>query len=131
MLPIFHKVQIKALLEFRAFEDQLLQKHLMVGAKNAQYTSPDTQNEIISICKSLVLEKIVKDVEESGMFSIICDECTDIANHERLLLSLRYVARGKVCESFVGYFELDVGVIGEAIANTIEKAMADCQLDPY
>ena len=49
----------------------MLQKHLKVVAKNVQYTSVDTQNEIISICKSLVLEKIVKDVQESGMFSII------------------------------------------------------------
>ena len=88
-----NKGNFKALLEFRALEDQLLQKHVMVGAKNAQYTSADTQNEIILICKSLVLEKIAKDVEESGVFSIIRDECTDIANHEQLSLSLRYVAR--------------------------------------
>ena len=88
------------------------QKHLTVGAKNAQYTSADTQNEIISICKSLVLQNIAKDVEESGVFSIICDECTDIANQEQLSLSVRYVAREKVYESFVGYFELDVGVTG-------------------
>ena len=46
-------------------------------------------------------------------------------------MSLRYVAREKVCESFVGYFELDEGVTGEAIANTIEKAIADCHLDHY
>jgi len=64
-------------------------------------------------------------------FSIICDECTDIANQEQLSLSVRYVAREKVCESFVGYFELDEGVTGEAIANIIEKAIADCNLDPF
>ena len=54
-------LRVKALLEFRALRDQLLQKHLTVGAKNAPYTSADTQNEIISICKSLVVQKIAKD----------------------------------------------------------------------
>ena len=125
-----NKGNFKALLEFRAIGDQVLQKHLTAGAKNAQYTSADTQNEIILICKSLILQKIAKDVEESEIFSIICDECTDTANHEQLSLSVRYVARERVYESFVGFFELDEGVTGEAIASTIEKAIADCHLDP-
>lgn len=46
-------------------------------------------------------------------------------------MSVRYVAREKVCESFVGFFELDEGVTGEAIATVIEKAIADCHLDPF
>ena len=64
----------------------MLQKHLTVGPKNTQYTtSPDMHNEIIQICKSLILQKIAKDVEESRVFCIICDECADIANQEHLL----------------------------------------------
>ena len=58
------------------------------GAKNVQYTSVDTQNEI-SISGSLILEKIG---EENGLFTVICDECTDSANKEQLSLSIRYVA---------------------------------------
>ena len=46
-------------------------------------------------------------------------------------MSVRYVAREKVCESFIGYFEVDEGVTGEAISTIIEKAIADCHLDPY
>ena len=74
------------------------------------------------------MQKIAKDVEENGVFSIICDECTDIANQEQLSLSVRYVVREKVCESFIGFFELDEGVSGESIAG--EKAIADWYLDP-
>lgn len=89
------------------------------------------QNEIISICKSLILQKIAKDVEESGFFSIICNECTDIANQQQLSLSVRYVARERVCESFIGYWELAEGITGKAVATIIEKAIADCHLDPF
>ena len=41
------------------------------------------------------------------------------------------IVREKICESFVGCFELDEGVTDEAIANTTEKAIADCHLDSY
>ena len=67
----------------------------------------------------------------SRVFSIICNECTDIANQEELPLSVRYVVRVKVCESFIGFFELDEGVSGKAIAGKIEKAIADWHLDPF
>ena len=73
----------------------------------------------------------MKDVKESGVFSKICDECTDIANQEQLSLLVRYVVREKVCESFIGFFEWDEGVSGEAIAGKIEKAIADWHLDPF
>ena len=53
-----NKRSFKAILEFRALGDSILQKHLTDGAKNAQYTSADTRNEVISICGSLILEKI-------------------------------------------------------------------------
>ena len=38
--------------------------------------------------------------------------------------------REKVCEYFIGIFELDEGVSGEALACKIEKAIADWYLDP-
>ena len=106
-----------------------MQKHLTDGAKNAQYTSAETQNEIISLCRSLILEKIGDEVKENGLFSVICDECTDSANKEQLSLSIRYVANERICESFVGFFELNEGVTGEAIADTIEQAIVECNLD--
>ena len=57
--------------------------------KNAQYTSADTQNEIIKLCRSLILSKVGNEVKESELYSIICDECTDGANQEQLSLSVR------------------------------------------
>ena len=125
-----NKGNYKAILEFRALGDPQLQKHLVEGAKNAQYTSAKTQNEIISLCRSLILEKIGAEVKQNGVYSIICDECTDSANKEQLSLSVRYVIRDTICESFVGFFELKDGVTGEAIATTVEQAISECNLDP-
>ena len=124
-----NKGNFKAILEFRALGDLILQKHLTDGAKNVQYTSVDTQNEIISICGSLILEKIGDEIKENGLFTVICDECTDSANKKQLSLSVWYVANERICKSFVGFFELSEGVTGEVIADTIEQAIAACNLD--
>ena len=124
-----NKGNFKAILEYRALGDQLLHKHLTLGDKNAQYTSPDTQNEILKICQSHILDKIENEVRENALYSVICDECTDCANQEQLSVSVRYVANDKVKEPFIGFFELSDGVTGESIAVTIEKALGSCHLD--
>jgi len=116
-----NKGNFKAIHEYRALGDQLLHKHLTLSYKNAQYTSPDTQNEILKICQSLILNKIESEVKENALYSVIYDECTDCANQEQLSVSVQYVANDKVKKSFVGFFELSDGVTGEPIAVAIEK----------
>ena len=118
-----NKGNFKGILDYRAIDDPLLREHLTSGPKNAQYTSSDTQNEIIKLCRSLILSKVGAEVKENGLYSIICDGCTDSANREQLSLSVCYVANDKVCKSFVVFFALNEGVTGEAIANDIEKAL--------
>ena len=58
-----------------------------------------------------------------------CDKCPDSANKEQLSLSIWYVANERIHKSFEGFFELNEGVIGEAIADTIEQAIVACNLD--
>ena len=116
---------------FRALGDPLLKKHLTEGPRNHNiYTSPEIQNEIISICKFPIWENIVASINECKFYTIICDECTDISNKEQLYLSVRFVAKGTVNEAFLGFFELDEGVTGEAIATKIHTALSTCHLDP-
>ena len=125
-----NKGNFKAILDFRALGDPVLQKHLAEGPKNAQYTSPETQNQIILICKSLILQNIAEKAKESELYSIVCNECTDSSNKEQLSISVQGVAEEQVYESFLGYFELEEGVTGRTIAATIETALAECHLDP-
>ena len=101
----------------------MLQKHLAEGPRNAQYTSPETRNEIISICTSLILDNIANDVKENGLFTIICDECIGAGNEEQLLLSVQYVTKEQVLqEAFISFYQLNEGVIGKASATIIEAA---------
>lgn len=44
------------------------------NAEKKNYTSWAIQNEIITICATYLKEIIIKEIRESGMFSIQCDE---------------------------------------------------------
>ena len=124
-----NKGNFKAILEFRALGDAVLQHHLEHGPQNAQYTSPRTQNEIISICRSLIVRKIIEKVQDNELYSIICDESTDVSNKEQMSFSVRFVADNQINEAFLGFFELDEGTTGRAIASAVETALATCHLD--
>lgn len=69
--------------------DSALKEHLMNSAKNATYTSSVAQNDIISACNNVMLNKLVTRVNNAKGFSIIADETT--ACTEQLTLCARYV----------------------------------------
>jgi hypothetical protein len=49
--------------------DSKLKNHTENAPCNALYTSPDIQNEFISICRNLILEKIVNRINKSKCFN--------------------------------------------------------------
>ena len=44
------------------------------GPRNACYTSPEIQNELLQIMGSVVREKICKAVKKEGVYSVLADE---------------------------------------------------------
>ena len=108
-----------ALLQFRAAEgDLVLREHLSHAPRNATYTSPDIQNQIIDILGDYVRQKILSQVQNQ-FFTLIADEVTDCSNKEQLSLVLRYVDResSQIREDLVAFIECDTGVAGRDIAN--------------
>ena len=64
---------------------------LKYSPKNAIYTSPDIQNELLSIMATKIQQEIVLDVLSAGFFCVMSDESKDCAKTEQLVISLRYV----------------------------------------
>ena len=56
--------------------------------KEDSYTSHDIQNEIIGIMANHLNGNLVSEIR-GGIFSIICDEYTDISNKEHLTICFR------------------------------------------
>lgn len=77
----------RSLLRFRIdSRDGILNKHLEYGPRNAQYTSPTIQNELIDLCGKHIQKQLVEKINKARGFSILCDETTDISGIENRYL---------------------------------------------
>ena len=61
---------------------------------NAKYTSPEIQNELLSVMADMVSNVVVKRATDAGMFSIMADETWDKQKVEDLAIAVRYVHDG-------------------------------------
>ena len=70
--------------------------------KNATYLSATIQNDMIESLAIAVKKAIIEDVGGS-VWSILGDECEDVANHEQMGIGIRYTnAKGVTKETFIG-----------------------------
>lgn len=121
----------RTLLKYRVEAgDKNLEMHLRNAKKNALYTSPIIQNEILSICGSLIQSTLIKQIKASKYFSVLVDESTDISNIEQMSLCVRYVdeTQMKICENFLCFVPLS-STTGESISNQIISTLWDLGLD--
>ena len=88
--------------------------------KNATYTSPIVQKEILHILASTVRNKIRDEVGNSK-FCILVDEAKDAANKEQMAIVLRFVnVQGMLCERF-----FDIVNVTDTTSSTLKKEISD------
>ena len=111
----------RSLLEFRIDAgDIVLADHFKTAPANAQYNSPQIQNDLISCTGEWIREQILCRVRKAKFFSVCADEAADCSNKEQLPLILRFVdVAGTICEEFVDFVLCDTGTTGTAIAGKI------------
>ena len=62
-----------------------------IERKACKYTSPENQNEIISIMALQVLREIASSIQKARFFTLTADEVTDAANKEQVVICLHSV----------------------------------------
>ncbi|KAJ8894955.1 hypothetical protein PR048_000262 [Dryococelus australis] len=81
----------RSLLRYRTNScNNLSRERLLTSDANAMYTSSVIQNEMINIFGGLMQEKICQKVSNSGYFSVIADENTNVAYVAQFSLCVRY-----------------------------------------
>ena len=79
-------------------DDVVLEK----ASKNAKYTSPTIQKEILHILMNKVRKKICEEVRDAK-FCILIDKAKDASNKEQIAIVLRFIdIQGFVRECFFG-----------------------------
>ncbi|CAB4010742.1 Zinc finger MYM-type 1 [Paramuricea clavata] len=96
--------------------------------KNAKYTSPDIQNEVIEVLASLVKNKIAEDVRRAELFTIMADGTTDKNRKEIQGLVCRYLSnKGKVEEHCLNVKGID-DRSAKGIFNFITETLAEFEI---
>ncbi|XP_033997508.1 zinc finger MYM-type protein 1-like [Trematomus bernacchii] len=86
------------------------------------YLSPSSQNEMIESTANVIMARIISEIKEAKMYSVMVDEARD--NHtEQLALCVRYVnPQGSVKERFLGLSQL-AAFDAKTITDTIEQLL--------
>ena len=94
--------------------------------KEDKNTSPEIQNEIISIMANKAIRNLVADIR-GGFFALIVDEYTDISEKEQLTICIRWIDKHlEVSEDFLGFFNMpDTGA--ETIVSLIKDVLLKLQ----
>ena len=92
--------------------------------KTNKYTSHDIQNECVQVMALQILREVSKNIRDSAVFSIMADECTDIANKEQFTINIRWVGEDlEDHEDFIGLYQ-----VASIDANTLVSAVKDTLL---
>lgn len=94
------------------------------------YTSSFIQNELINTFGCLIQSEIINEVKNSGVYSVLADETTDISQIEQFSLCVSYFddTLYNIREDFLPFVPV-YDVTGAGLANTVLKTLSDLGLD--
>lgn len=109
-------------------KDNELKKCLDVIPRNAMYTSPEIQNELIGTMADLMRQQIVLEVNSADAFTLLVDGTKDKNKNEIISIAARYVIDSKPKESLLS-FEKSDSLCAEPMAEFILSKLTEYGLD--
>ena len=114
-----HNSNFIQLLHLRAFDHPAITK--WIDKKTCKYIAPDIQNECLQLMALNVLRQINHSIFNNGFFTIMADECTDVANREQFTICIRWIDDDLYDhEDFIGLFN-----VGTIDANCLTSTIRD------
>jgi len=96
-----------------------------LSKKTDKYTSHNIQNEMMKIMALQILRQVCERIRDSGWYTIMADECTDVTNKEQFTICIRWVGEDmQDHEDFVGLYEIakiDADSLVRAIKDTLVR----------
>ena len=71
--------------------DKVVADRLQEGPRNAIYTAPAIQNQILDILGRMVRQQVWNGAKEAGVFTVLADETKDVSKKEQISITLRYL----------------------------------------
>lgn len=94
-----------------------------VEKKSNKYISGDIQNELLQIMAHNILRTISSCIRRNGFYSLMADECTDVANKEQFVVCIRWVDHDLVGnEEVIGLYQVD-NISSNTLTLTLEDVL--------
>ncbi|XP_042206313.1 uncharacterized protein LOC121855442 [Homarus americanus] len=130
-----HNGNFLGLVELFAKFDSVLEEHLRKVKANEihnHYLGKDTQNELLDIMATAVLNEILNRVKAAKYYAIILDCTPDLSHQEQMSLTIRYVSDGNlapsgVYEHFIQFMQVESSTgenLYKTLLNTLEQGWA-------
>lgn len=131
-----HNGNFLGLVELFAKFDSVLEEHLRKVKANEihnHYLGKDTQNELLDIMATAVLNEILNRVKAAKYYAIILDCTPDLSHQEQMSLTIRYVSDGNlapsgVYEHFIQFMQVESST-GENLYKTLLNTLEELKLD--
>ena len=107
--------------------DQVVLDKMTSGPRNANYTSPEIQNDILQVMGGgIVREKICTAVKKAGAYSVLADETKDCSKQEQFAILLKYVnedtaVQHEHCLTYVQATSLNASSLPTYILDTLKN----------
>lgn len=108
---------------FSKYDDKFKEKY----NKYFNMTSPDVQNELLSIIKTEVLRVIVDEINSSGFFSLMVDEAKSHRT-QQLCICIRYLVGQEIKERVLAMEDVSLSRSALSLADVIFKKLGDLGL---
>ncbi len=121
----------QALFKFTLQKDKQLAEYAKIIPKNALYTSPEIQNDIINIMACCVKKQVAEEIMSADVpfFCVMADGTRDPNNVEAISIAFRFVRRGVAHESLLTIEEANE-LNAEYLANLILSTLRENNINP-
>ena len=97
--------------------------------KHNKYSFGDIQNEALQIMALSILREISSSLRESGWFTIMADECTDVSNKEHFVICFCWVDADLCAHEYIIGLYYVAGIIAITLVSSIEDALLRLSLN--
>ena len=102
-----------------------------MNKKTNKYTSPSIQNECLEIMALQIVRQKAQSIGRSSCYSIMADECTDVANKEQFTICIRWVDDDlQDHEDFIGLYEVD-DISADVLVDKIRDALVHMHINMW
>ena len=101
----------------------IIERLISTRKHGSLYVHHNYQNGLINIMSKQLLRKKLDDINRSRMFSLMCDEYTDVSNKQQLSMCVRWIDDSlNPHENFLGFYELP-NIVSDTIVSAIKDSL--------